>query len=44
MTYSAALTGVCVLVAALAAGLPASLALGQADRRGLMREAVGSSC
>jgi len=36
----ATLIGGCVLVAALAAGLPTSLALGQADRRGLVREAA----
>lgn len=38
----AALVGVCVVVALLAAGLPAGLTLAQADRHGLLREAVTS--
>jgi hypothetical protein len=36
----AALIGVCVVIAMLAAGLPTGLTLWQAGRRGLMREAV----
>jgi putative ABC transport system permease protein len=36
----AALVGVCVVVAVVAAGLPAGLTLAQADRHGLMRQAV----
>jgi putative ABC transport system permease protein len=39
----AALTGACVLIAALSATLPTALALSHARRHGLMRETVDGS-